>query len=57
MKGKRKIMKVSHTIGVLIAAVSILLAVSAGVAYLLYRFSKEKAYNEKWEDYIDCGMA
>ena len=57
MKGKRIVMKVSHTIGVLIAAVSILLAVSAGVAYLLYRFSKEKAYNEKWEDYIDCGMA
>jgi hypothetical protein len=57
MKGKRKTMKISHTIGVIIAAVAILLTVTAGVSYLLYRFSKENAYNEKWEDYIDCGMA
>jgi flagellar basal body-associated protein FliL len=57
MKGTRKIMKITRTIGVIIAAVAILLTVTAGVTYLLYRFSKEKAYNEKWEDYIDCGMA
>lgn len=51
MKNTRKI------IGVIIAAAMILLAVSGAVTYLLYRFSKEKAYNEKWEDYIDCGLA
>lgn len=50
-------MKISKVIGVIITAVVILLTVSTGVTYLLYRFSKEKAYNEKWEDYIDCGRA
>lgn len=50
-------MKISRTIGVIIAAASILLAVCGAVSYLLYRFSREKAYNEKWEDYIDCGLA
>lgn len=50
-------MKISKTIGVIIAAATILLAVSSAVTYFLYRFSKDKAYNEKWEDYIDCGRA
>lgn len=50
-------MKISRTIGVIIAAATIMLAVTTAVTYLLYRFSREKAYNEKWEDYIDCGMA
>lgn len=49
-------MKFSRTIGTIFAAATILLAVTSGVAYLLYRISREKAYNEKWEDYIDCGI-
>jgi hypothetical protein len=50
-------MSFKRTIGVIIAAATILLAVSGAVTYLLYRISREKAYNEKWEDYIDCGLA
>ena len=44
-------------IGVIIATVTILLAVTGAVTYILYKVSREKAYNEKWEDYIDCGLA
>ena len=50
-------MKISRTIGSIIAAATILLAVTTAVTYLLYKVSREKAYNEKWEDYIDCGLA
>ncbi len=50
-------MKISRTIGTIIAAATILLAVSSAVAYLLFRVSREKAYNEKWQDYIDCGVS
>jgi hypothetical protein len=50
-------MKISRTIGTIFAAATILLAVTGAVTYLLYRISREKAYNEKWEDYIDCGVA
>ncbi|HEX2937654.1 MAG TPA: hypothetical protein VHO66_01895 [Ruminiclostridium sp.] len=49
-------MKISRTLGAIVAAATILLAVSSAVTYLLYRVSREKAYNEKWEDYIDCGI-
>ena len=50
-------MKLTHTVGALLAAAGVLLAVSGGVAYFLYRISREKAYNEKWKDYVDCGLA
>lgn len=50
-------MKFSRTLGMLIAATTILLAVVSAVSYLMYRVSREKAYNEKWKDYIDCGVA
>ena len=46
-----------RTIGIIIATTTILLAVTGAVTYLLLRISREKAYNEKWEDYIDCGLA
>lgn len=49
-------MKMSRTLGAIVAAATILLAVTSAVAYFLYRVSREKAYNEKWEDYIDCGI-
>jgi hypothetical protein len=50
-------MKISRTISTVIAAATIMLAVTSAVTYLLYRISREKAYHEKWEDYIDCGLA
>lgn len=50
-------MRLTHTVGAVVAATAVLLAVSGGVAYFLYRFSKEKAYKEKWKDYVDCGLA
>lgn len=50
-------MKISRTLGMIIAAAAVLLAVTSAVTYFLYRFSRDKAYNEKWEDYIDCGRA
>lgn len=50
-------MKFTHTVGAVISAAAVLLAVSGGVAYFLYRISREKAYKEKWKDYVDCGLA
>lgn len=50
-------MKFSHTASAVIAAAAVLLAISGGVAFILYRFSREKAYKEKWKDYVDCGLA
>lgn len=50
-------MTIKRSIGVIIAAATILLAVSGAVSYLMYRVSREKEYNKKWEDYIDCGLA
>jgi hypothetical protein len=50
-------MNLKRTVGVIVAAATILLAVTGAVTYLLYRISREKAYNEKWKDYIDCGLA
>lgn len=31
-------------------------AIATTVAYFIYRFASEKAYNEKWKDYYDCGI-
>lgn len=53
----RFLMKFTHTLGAVISAAAVLLAVCGGVAYFLYRISREKAYNEKWKDYVDCGLA
>ena len=50
-------MKFSRFIGIIIAAATILLAVTGAVTYLLYRISRDKAHNEKWDDYVDCGLA
>ncbi|MDD2955059.1 MAG: hypothetical protein PHD67_01950 [Oscillospiraceae bacterium] len=44
------------TKGILAVVVPVLvLAISA--AYLVYRLLNEKAYQEKWKDYHDCGLA
>ncbi len=50
-------MKLKHSISAILVAAAVLFAVTSAVAFFLYRFSREKAYNEKWEDYIDCGVA
>lgn len=50
-------MKFSRTVGMLLAATGVLLAVVTALSYMMYRVSREKAYNEKWKDYIDCGVA
>jgi uncharacterized membrane protein YsdA (DUF1294 family) len=50
-------MKSKGAIGTIIAVATILLAVTSAVTYLLYKITREKAYKEKWKDYIDCGLA
>lgn len=50
-------MKISRTVTAVVAAATIMLAVTGAVTYLLYHVSKEKAYKEKWGDYVDCGAA
>lgn len=34
-----------------------LLLVVASVGYIVYRSVSERAYNEKWKDYDECGLA
>lgn len=31
-------------------------AIVTTAAYIVYRVISEKAYNEKWKDYNDCGI-
>jgi uncharacterized membrane protein YsdA (DUF1294 family) len=50
-------MKRAGSLGVILAAAFAIMMVAAAVSFILYRFAKERAYNEKWEDYIDCGLA
>ena len=44
----------------LMSLISMLLGMAAIVttaAYIVYRVISEKAYNEKWKDYNDCGIS
>ena len=50
-------MKISRTIATMMAVAAVLIAITSAVTYIAYRISREKKYNEKWGDYIDCGMA
>ena len=57
MKAKEDLKQ--HQAG-MIKALSILLtiaAVASTAAFLLYRVMSEKAYQKKWSDYDDCGVA
>lgn len=38
------------------AIIGALLLVVASTALLVYRFLDDKAYNEKWKDYDECGI-
>ena len=40
-----------------IPVVCALLLVVASVAYIIYRTFSERAYNEKWKDYDECGLS
>lgn len=50
-------MKKRSILSVLFASAAVLLAVCTVITFILYKFSRDKAYDEKWEDYIDCGVA
>ena len=50
-------MKRTSSLGVILAAAFAVMMVAAAVSFILYKFAKERAYNEKWKDYIDCGLA
>ena len=50
-------MKLGRTLGAILGVVAILVAAAAAISYVLYRSSCKKVHNEKWEDYIDCGLA
>lgn len=42
------------------SALSVIVALTLVVAsagYIVYRIVSEKAYNEKWKDYDECGLA
>ncbi|WMJ23956.1 hypothetical protein RBG61_04615 [Paludicola sp. MB14-C6] len=34
-----------------------LAVVATTAAYLIYRYTSEKAYRKKWKDYDECGLA
>ena len=41
-----------------VIGLSLLVAAVAGtVAYIVFKITGERAYREKWKDYIDCGLA
>ena len=50
-------MKMSNRIRTLLAVAAVLAAMAGVLTYIYCRIAHEKAYNEKWEDYIDCGLA
>lgn len=37
--------------------VGALLLVVLSVAYIIYRTMSNRAYNEKWKDYDECGLS
>ena len=41
----------------IIALVLGLISVVVAALYMIYRFLSDRAYQEKWKDYDDCGLA
>ncbi len=39
-----------------LAVVTALILVVGAVGYIVFRVVSEKAYNEKWKDYDECGI-
>lgn len=50
-------MKMSSCIKTVLAVAAVLVAAAGALTYIYCRISREKAYKEKWKDYIDCGLA
>ena len=40
-----------------LGVIAALVLVVASAGYIVYRIVSEKAYNEKWKDYDECGNA
>lgn len=40
-----------------LSALLAIAALASTMAYILYKIFNNKAYNEKWKDYNDCGLA
>lgn len=40
-----------------VPVVGALFLVVASVAYIIYRTMSNRAYNEKWKDYDECGLS
>lgn len=58
--GLRKVVIMNFEKKTAISAVSVLLGIAAlasTIAYFVYRIYSNRAYNEKWKDYDDCGLA
>lgn len=56
---KRKKNK-SHMLAFILATFSLVTTITTLIltaCFLVYSLTKEKAYNEKWKDYDDCGLA
>jgi hypothetical protein len=50
-------MDMKRTMHIVIAVIAATLAVAAALTYVVYKVSVKKAYDEKWKEYIDCGLA
>lgn len=46
---KRQMPIVSFLLGIAVVATT--------AAYILYRYTSDKAYRKKWKDYDECGLA
>jgi len=51
---KTGVVKEAVVVGAFVGAISVLLLIAY---YVVGRFSRERAYREKWKDYNDCGWA
>lgn len=56
-QARRCTLMTKKTFHVIIAAVAILVAAASAAAYLFYKASRDKEHDEKWQDYIDCGVS
>lgn len=50
-------MKMPRFIKTVLAVAAVLVAISGVLTYIYCKVSRERAYKEKWKDYIDCGLA
>lgn len=47
----------SNNVFSVVALVLGLVGVVVAALYMIYRFLSDRAYQEKWKDYDDCGLA